>query len=100
MCRGAMDHRGREYIPVDREEVLKAARNMKQAGRAGVGVVSKFSVRNPAHEAAIASLIGDDFEHVCLGHTMSGSLNFPETAGTPRTSAWRSCRFRSGSWRQ
>ncbi|HPJ07143.1 MAG TPA: hydantoinase/oxoprolinase N-terminal domain-containing protein, partial [Deltaproteobacteria bacterium] len=49
---GALDHRGREYIPVDRDEVRDAARLMREAGCVGVGVVSKFSVRNPAHEAA------------------------------------------------
>lgn len=74
---GALDHRGREYIPIDRDEVLMAARHMKDAGCVGVGVVSKFSVRNPAHEISMASLIRDRFTHVCLGHTMSGSLNFP-----------------------
>lgn len=79
---GALDHRGREYIPVDRDEVRDAARLMREAGCVGVGVVSKFSVRNPAHEAAIAALIRDDFRHVCLGHTMSGGLNFPRRLNT------------------
>lgn len=79
---GAMDHRGREYIPIDRDEVLHAAQRMKESGCTGVGVVSKFSVRNAAHETAIASLIKDSFSHVCLGHTMSGSLNFPRRLNT------------------
>jgi N-methylhydantoinase A/oxoprolinase/acetone carboxylase beta subunit len=82
LVQGAIDHRGNEYVPLDRDEVLGAARRLRDAGCSGVGVVSKFSVRNPAHETAIASLIRDDFRHVCLGHTMSGSLNFPRRLHT------------------
>lgn len=80
--RGAVDHRGREYVPVDPPEVRAASQHLKAAGCLGVGVVSKFSVRNASHETAIASLIKDDFRYVCLGHTMSGSLNFPRRLNT------------------
>jgi len=79
---GAMDHRGREYIPLKREEVLEAAGKLKSSGIEGVGIVSKFSVRNPGHEMSIHSLINKDFEHISLGHTLSGSLNFPRRVNT------------------
>lgn len=74
---GAIDHRGREFAPIKREEVWDAAQEIRKAGCPGVGVVSKFSVRNPSHEKAVAEIIGGLFDFVCLGHTISGSLNFP-----------------------
>ncbi len=74
---GAVDHRGREYIPISRDEIINAARTLKSKGIAGVGIVSKFSVRNPAHEMNIYSLVEKDFEHVSMGHSLSGHLNFP-----------------------
>ncbi len=79
---GAIDHRGREYVPIDKKEVLRASRSMLDSNVAGVGVVSKFSVRNTAHESIIASLIKDDFNYISQGHTMSGSLNFPRRLNT------------------
>ncbi len=82
LVRGAIDHRGREYVSIDKEEVLRASRRMLDANVEGVGVVSKFSVRNTAHESFIASLIKDDFHYLCQGHTMSGSLNFPRRLNT------------------
>jgi N-methylhydantoinase A/oxoprolinase/acetone carboxylase beta subunit len=82
LVQGAIDHRGREYVTIDQQEVLRASRHMKGSGIEGVGIVSKFSVRNPAHESFIASLLKDDFPFVCQGHTMSGSLNFPRRINT------------------
>ncbi len=79
---GSIDHRGREIAPIDAAEVTKAARDIKDALCEGVAVVSKFSVRNPAHENAIASIIDGMFENVCLGHTMGGALNFPRRIHT------------------
>jgi N-methylhydantoinase A/oxoprolinase/acetone carboxylase beta subunit len=79
---GAMDHRGREYVPIDPGEVIKVADRLKGKGINGVGVVSKFSVRNPAHEVSIHSLIQKDFEHISLGHCLSGNLNFPRRIHT------------------
>ncbi len=79
---GAIDHRGREYIPLKRDEILGAARELKAKGIRGVGIVSKFSVRNPVHEAGIFSLIEKDFEHVSSGHSLSGHLNFPRRIHT------------------
>ncbi len=79
---GAMDHRGREYIPIDPREISSVAEKLKERNVAGVGVVSKFSAKNPAHEQAISSLIKPGFEHVSMGHTLSGNLNFPRRIHT------------------
>jgi len=79
---GAIDHRGREVAPIDATQVLKAADAFCAAGIRYIGVVSKFSVRNPVHEKSIADLIGDRFEKVFLGHQISGGLNFPRRIAT------------------
>jgi len=79
---GAIDHRGREITPIDAGQVLKVAENLKNNGIRYVGVVSKFSVRNPAHEVAIGDLLGDRFEKVFLGHRIAGQLNFPRRIAT------------------
>ena len=65
---GAIDHRGREITPVDETQVIAAAEELRARGIRYVGVVSKFSTRNPDHELAISRLIGDRFEKVFLGH--------------------------------
>jgi N-methylhydantoinase A len=79
---GAVDHRGREYIPVRKNQILDVAQVLKKNGIQGVGVISKFSVRNPAHEKTMYSLITDTFNYVSMGHRMSGSLNFPRRLHT------------------
>lgn len=79
---GAMDHRGREYMPVNPGEITRVAEKLREKGIGGVGIVSKFSVRNPAHETSIHSLIHKDFEHISLGHSLSGNLNFPRRIHT------------------
>ncbi|MBN2297539.1 MAG: hydantoinase/oxoprolinase family protein [Deltaproteobacteria bacterium] len=73
---GAIDHRGREYVPIREDQVLQIAKELKHRDITGVGIVSKFSVRNPVHETKIHALIENDFKNISLGHTMSGSLNF------------------------
>ena len=79
---GAIDHRGREYLPVRNDQVMATAEKFKQRDITGVGIVSKFSVRNPVHETKIHSLIEKDFTNISLGHTMSGSLNFHRRLNT------------------
>ncbi len=79
---GGIDHRGREIAPIDSKAVNAAADALEKAGIKYVGVVSKFSTRNPAHETAIVELIGDRFEKVFMGHQISGNLNFPRRIAT------------------
>jgi N-methylhydantoinase A/oxoprolinase/acetone carboxylase beta subunit len=79
---GCIDHRGRDIKPIDPDEVHQVAQELKTAGIQQVGVVGKFSPRNPDHELAIADLIGDDFDQLFLGHRISGDLNFPRRIAT------------------
>jgi N-methylhydantoinase A/oxoprolinase/acetone carboxylase beta subunit len=53
-----------------------------QNGIRQVGVVGKFSVRNPAHEIRVQEWLGDSFDKVFLGHRVSGSLNFARRIAT------------------
>jgi N-methylhydantoinase A/oxoprolinase/acetone carboxylase beta subunit len=79
---GAIDHRGRVITPIDETQVRAVADDLEKNGIRYVGVVSKFSVRNPEHELAVAELIGDRFEKVFLGHAVAGHLNFPRRIAT------------------
>jgi N-methylhydantoinase A len=79
---GAIDHRGRETVAVDPAQITGIAEQLAQKGIELVGVVGKFSTRNPAHELAIARLIEPRFKKVFLGHQVSGSLNFPRRIAT------------------
>jgi N-methylhydantoinase A/oxoprolinase/acetone carboxylase beta subunit len=80
--KGSIDHRGREIEPVRAGEIRAAAKSFMQDGIRQVGVVGKFSVRNPAHEIRIQELLGDSFDKVFLGHRVSGSLNFARRIAT------------------
>jgi N-methylhydantoinase A/oxoprolinase/acetone carboxylase beta subunit len=80
--KGSIDHRGREVEPVQPEETQAAAELFRKNGIRQVGVVGKFSVRNPAHEIRIGELLGDSFDKIFLGHRVSGSLNFARRIAT------------------
>ncbi len=79
---GAIDHRGRIVEAVDPREIKAIAKRLRRAGIRQVGVVGKFSVRNPAHEVEITRILGDEFDKVFAGHRVAGSLNFPRRIAT------------------
>ncbi len=79
---GSIDHRGREIEPIDINQIEKIAWDLKKEGIRYVGVVGKFSVRNPSHEKDIARILGNFFDKVFTGHRISGSLNFPRRIAT------------------
>lgn len=91
LVRGAMDHRGREIVPLDEAEICGHLDRLHAEGIRVLAVVGKFSVRNPDHELGIAALAGERFDHVALGHRLSGALNFPRRAATAflAASVWR-----------
>jgi N-methylhydantoinase A/oxoprolinase/acetone carboxylase beta subunit len=80
--RGAVDHRGREIEAVDPQEIRAVAAEFLSAGIRHIGVVGKFSVRNPRHELQIHDILCPDFGKVFLGHRISGSLNFARRIAT------------------
>jgi N-methylhydantoinase A len=79
---GSIDHRGREIQAIDAAEIEAIQSRLLDDDIRYVGVVSKFSVRNPRHELQIKEILGDDFEYVSLGHQISGNLNFPRRIAT------------------
>lgn len=79
---GSIDHRGREVQSIDSMEIEAISSKLRSEGIRQVGVVGKFSVRNPEHELQIREMLGDDFDHVVLGHRLSGNLNFPRRIAT------------------
>ncbi len=79
---GGIDHRGREITPIDADEIVQIAQTLLDDGIEYVGVVSKFSVRNPAHEHAIAQILRPKFKRIFLGHLYSGQLNFARRINT------------------
>lgn len=79
---GSIDHRGREIEPVDRLEIEAVAARLQAEGVRHVGVVGKFSVRNPEHEMQIARILDNTFDYVVMGHRISGNLSFPRRIAT------------------
>jgi N-methylhydantoinase A/oxoprolinase/acetone carboxylase beta subunit len=79
---GYMSNRGIEVSPVKKGEIAGAASELKASGVRHLGIVGKFSTRNPAHENEIDEIARSDFQHVSLGHRMSGNLNFRRRIAT------------------
>ncbi len=79
---GCLDHQGFEAKPLDRPAVMDAASRILRDNIKVVGVVSKFSVRNPSHELRMGEWVGPSFSHVAMGHRVSGALNFPRRITT------------------
>jgi len=79
---GALDHRGREVAPVDFAGLRKVVKKLKKGDIRHVGVIGKFSARNPVHEQQVRDVLKKSFRKVFLGHWISGSLNFPRRIAT------------------
>lgn len=79
---GSINHRGREIQPVDPGEIESVAARMRSDGIRHVGVVGKFSVRNPKHELQIKEILSGSFENIVPGHRLSGNLSFPRRVAT------------------
>lgn len=79
---GCIDHQGYEVNPLDKDGVADAISRIRESQIRVIGVVGKFSVRNPIHEHQITTWIGDEFLHLAMGHQVSGALNFPRRITT------------------
>ena len=79
---GYVNHRGIEISEIDTEQVSWIGDRIQQDDIQHVGIVGKFSTRNPKQELKIRDIIGDRVKHVSLGHRMSGHLNFPRRIST------------------
>ncbi|MEA1970322.1 MAG: hydantoinase/oxoprolinase family protein [Thermodesulfobacteriota bacterium] len=79
---GYVNHRGIRVTGTDRGEVSNIGDIFKKEEIDHVGIVGKFSTRNPRLETEIGDIINDRFEHISFGHRMSGNLNFPRRIAT------------------
>lgn len=79
---GCIDHRGREIEPINPTEIEAIADRLQQEGVRYIGIVGKFSIRNPSHEIKISEILQTSFEKTFLGHRISGSLNFGRRIAT------------------
>lgn len=88
---GSIDHRGFEITPLNAGQLDKAIQSCRELDIRVFAAVSKFSVRNPAHELAMSKAIGDAADFVTMGHRVSGLLNFPRRVSTAYYNAavWR-----------
>ncbi|MDI9569667.1 MAG: hydantoinase/oxoprolinase family protein [Pseudomonadota bacterium] len=73
---GYVNHRGEIIAEIDREEIAAVGEKLRREGIGRLGIVGKFSTRNPAQEEQAAAILSKDFGHASLGHRMSGRLNF------------------------
>lgn len=80
--KGSIDHRGREIEPIDPDEISDIAGQLKQEGIRYIGIIGKFSIRNPSHELKINEVLKDSFEKTFLGHRISGNFNFGRRIAT------------------
>ncbi len=91
---GYMNHRGLEIVAVDSQEVCAAADTFAKAGIEHLGIVGKFSTRNPSQELKIKDMVKDRFKHISMGHRLSGHLNFRRRIATTYLNAAVSSLYR------
>ncbi len=92
---GYIDHRGSIVKDVAENEIQAIKTDFIEHGIESIGVVSKFSTRNPSHETQVAEILADDFDSITMGHSLSGKLNFPRRVHTTYLNAAISRTFRN-----
>ena len=80
--KGSIDHRGREIEPINPDEIREIADQLQKEGIQHIGIVGKFSIRNPSHEVGISEILGKSFEKTFMGHRISGNFNFGRRIAT------------------
>jgi N-methylhydantoinase A/oxoprolinase/acetone carboxylase beta subunit len=72
MLEGGHDYDGREIMPFDEAAMRAAARRIRDAGIASVGIAAIFSPLDPAHEERAASILAEECPaaQVTLSHTL------------------------------
>ncbi|SKA74942.1 hydantoinase/oxoprolinase family protein [Desulfobaculum bizertense] len=90
---GSIDHRGTEQESLSPRDLDAALEACKERNLRVFAAVTKFSTRNPAHENQLAEALDDALapDRVTLGHSLSGTLNFPRRVATAyfNSAVWR-----------
>ncbi|MFZ2417614.1 MAG: hydantoinase/oxoprolinase family protein [Smithellaceae bacterium] len=81
-ARGYVNHRGIPVKNINSRQIGEISSEISQNDIRYIGVVGKFSNRNPQQELDAAELLQDASRHISLGHTLSGQLNFPRRIAT------------------
>lgn len=79
---GYVNHRGIPVKRVSSRQMNEISNEIARHQIRDIGIVGKFSNRNPQHEMNAAELLEGDSRHISLGHTLSGQLNFPRRIAT------------------
>ena len=79
---GYINHRGIPMQPVNERETKDTGEYFRKENINQIGIVGKFSCRNPQQETEIAEILKDKQRNFSLGHSLSGQLNFPRRIAT------------------
>ncbi len=79
---GYVNHRGIQVAGVDTREAALLGTHFLSMGIEHVGIIGKFSPRNPEPEITLKEIVAPQMRHISLGHRMSGHLNFPRRIAT------------------
>lgn len=89
---GAIDHRGRVIKKPSPEKVASALADFRNKGIESIGIVTKFSHRNPEIEQELADS-ARAFPRISTGNVISGLPNFPRRVYTTWLNAGLKNRF-------
>lgn len=82
---GAQDHLGTIIAKPKEQEVMAAFEHLQKQGIKALGIVTKFSPKNPALEEWLKEKAHKAFPRdipLVLGNSLSGTLNFPRRVAT------------------
>jgi len=79
---GYTNHRGITVQPVNEKEISTIGEYFRRENIQQIGIVGKFSTRNPEQEMNVAKILNAEQRNFSLGHRLSGQLNFPRRAAT------------------
>ena len=81
-AQGYVNHRGIPVKNIDSREMERISDEISENAIRYIGVVGKFSSRNPQQEMDAACLLQSGSRNISMGHTLSGQLNFPRRIAT------------------
>lgn len=81
-AQGYMNHRGIVVKNLKSREIAEISDEISARDIRHIGIVGKFSSRNPRQELDAAQLLEGDSRILSMGHTLSGQLNFPRRIAT------------------
>ena len=92
---GYIDHRGKIVKELSDNDINKIKESYIKDNIESIGIVSKFSTRNPSFEKRIRDIFIKDFDYITMGHSLSGKLNFPRRVHTTYLNAAVSKTFKN-----